>query len=59
MYRCSTCQHEITEILKHQFLKGSPEKPEKVWYIHGPLYFNQEKDEGYCSPDCSVIGYSK
>lgn len=58
LMKCAVCGTDA-EIIEHQFHKGTREKPEKVWSVYAPLYYQSNKEntaciEGYCSCLCSV-----
>ncbi len=61
--KCVVCNVDV-EIMEHQFIKGTREKPEKVWSVFAPLYYKSNKEntacvEPYCSCACSTQKYDQ
>lgn len=60
--KCAQCGVDAP-VIEHQFLKGTREKPERVWSVFAPLYYKSNKEntaciEGYCSCKCSTEKYN-
>lgn len=59
--KCAVCKVDV-EVMEHQFIKGTRERPEKVWSVFAPLYYKSNAEnttciEGYCSCKCSTEKY--
>jgi hypothetical protein len=53
---CACC-NKATEVLPHEFFKGTHAKPEKKWLYYAPLYHMTDRLIGFCSPQCSLDYY--
>lgn len=57
---CAVCNAVPIED-SHYFCEGQlPQygRPKKEWAVYATLYFNLEKRENYCSPECATKGFS-
>jgi len=55
---CAVCQKNV-ELQEHYYGIGLVHKYSSYRLIVAPLYYNEELNEGYCSPQCSTAGHGR
>ena len=55
---CVVC-FKSTELCEHYYGVGLAHRYSSHRLVVAPLYYNEDLNEGYCSPGCATIGYNR
>lgn len=54
---CAVCGKNA-ELHDHYYAIGSVNNPTRIRWVIAPSYYDDKKDEGFCSPNCSNVKMS-